>query len=58
MRTLKKTAVGNIRITENPNVPIQDSENHDITINLLLNLQNNRNIKYIFEYKIYITNYF
>lgn len=28
MRTLKKTAVGNIRSTENPNVPIQDSEKH------------------------------
>jgi hypothetical protein len=28
MRTLKKTAVGNIRSSENPNIPAQDSENH------------------------------
>lgn len=28
IRTLKKTALGNIRSAENPNVPIQDSEKH------------------------------
>jgi hypothetical protein len=28
MRTLKKTAVGNIRSSENPNIPAQDSEKH------------------------------
>lgn len=28
MRTLKKTAVGNIRNSENPNIPAQDSEKH------------------------------
>lgn len=28
IRTLKKTAVGQIRSTENPNIPIQDSEKH------------------------------
>lgn len=28
VRTLKKTAVGNIRTTENPNIVIQDSEKH------------------------------
>lgn len=28
MRTLKKTAIGNIRNSDNPNVPVQDSEKH------------------------------
>lgn len=28
VRTLKKSAIGNIRNTDNPNVPIQDSEKH------------------------------
>lgn len=28
MRTLKKTAAGNIRNSENPNIPVQDSEKH------------------------------
>lgn len=28
IRTLKKTSVGSIRSTENPNVPVQDSEKH------------------------------